>query len=96
MALSADEIRRIARLARLSLDRAEVERFRTDLSRILEYAEAIRGVPTDGIDPSPHVIDLANVWREDEPGACLGAEAATAGAPDAADGMFRVPQIIET
>lgn len=95
MALSAEEVRRIARLARLELTEEEVEACRRDLSRILAYAEGLREVPTEGVEPSAHVLDLSNVWREDRPGAPLGADVAASGAPEAAGGCFRVPRVIE-
>jgi aspartyl-tRNA(Asn)/glutamyl-tRNA(Gln) amidotransferase subunit C len=45
----------------------------------------------EGVEPTTHVVDLTNVLREDVPRPCLPRERALAGAPDVADGGFRVP-----
>ena len=54
--LTRDEVARIAELARLSLSDAEVTLFTTQLTRILEYAEAVQRVDTTGVPPTSHAI----------------------------------------
>ena len=81
----------MARLARLRLTDEEVERMSDELSSILEHVERINELDLDGVEPTSHVIDVENVLRPDEPRPCLPRERALEGAPDAAEGGFRVP-----
>jgi aspartyl-tRNA(Asn)/glutamyl-tRNA(Gln) amidotransferase subunit C len=52
-------------------------------------------VAADDIPPTSHSLPVTNVFRPDEPRACLTAEAALAAAPEAEDGRFRVPRILD-
>jgi aspartyl-tRNA(Asn)/glutamyl-tRNA(Gln) amidotransferase subunit C len=93
-ALDIDEVRAIARLARLRLDEAKVEALRHDLERILDHFSALAGVDVTGVEPTAHVLELTGGGRPDRPGSCLGRDKALDGAPDAGDGHFRVPRVI--
>lgn len=73
MAISIDEVKKLAELSRIELSEEELEKMRGEIDSILEYVEAIREVPLpEGVSPSPHLA-LENVMREDgeahEPGA---------------------------
>ena len=94
MSLSTDEVRHVARLARLALADQEVEDLRTQLSAILAYAEKVGEVATTDVPPTGHAYPLTNVLREDTPRPSLPQEAALSTAPDAEDGRFRVPRIV--
>jgi aspartyl-tRNA(Asn)/glutamyl-tRNA(Gln) amidotransferase subunit C len=89
------EVEHVARLARLALDADEKERMRSQLDAILGYVEQLRRVDTDGVEPTAHVLPLVNVLREDEVRPSYPFEAMLANAPDAQDGQFRVPRILE-
>jgi aspartyl-tRNA(Asn)/glutamyl-tRNA(Gln) amidotransferase subunit C len=89
------EVEHVARLARLALDADEKERMRSQLDAILGYIEQLRRVDTDGVEPTAHVLPLVNVLREDEVRPSYPADAMLANAPDAQDGQFRVPRILE-
>ena len=89
------EVEHVARLARLALDADEKERMRSQLDAILGYVEQLRGVNTDGVEPTAHVLPLVNVLRDDEVRPSYPVEAMLANAPDAQDGQFRVPRILE-
>lgn len=65
MALTKDEVLHIAKLARLELKEEEVEKFRTQLSEILEYVGQLQKVDTKGIEPIAQITGLQNVVRED-------------------------------
>jgi aspartyl-tRNA(Asn)/glutamyl-tRNA(Gln) amidotransferase subunit C len=91
MAISRDEVLHVARLARLELGDAEVERFREQLSAILEAVSKVQELDLSDVPPTSHPLDVVNVWREDEPRPSLAREEALANAPAAQDGMFRVP-----
>jgi aspartyl-tRNA(Asn)/glutamyl-tRNA(Gln) amidotransferase subunit C len=89
------EVEHVARLARLALDADEKERMRSQLDAILGYVEQLRRVNTDGVEPTAHVLPLVNVLRDDEVRPSYPVEAMLANAPDAEDGQFRVPRILE-
>ena len=89
------EVEHVARLARLALDADEKERMRSQLDAILGYVEQLRRVNTDGVEPTAHVLPLVNVLRDDEVRPSYPVEAMLANAPDAQNGQFRVPRILE-
>ncbi len=89
------EVRRIARLARLTLADDEVLRFARQLSEILRYVEQLREVPTDGVEPLAHPLPITNVARPDEPAASIGDQAALQNAPQSHRGFFRVPAVLD-
>lgn len=95
MALTRDQVLHIARLARLALTDDEVERFAHQLSSILEHAEQVTALATEDVPPTSHAIPLQNVFRPDEPEPSLPQDKALSTAPEAEDGRFRVPRIIE-
>lgn len=89
--LSRDQVLHVARLARLELSEAEVERMAEELSKVLGHVEMIDALDLDGVAPTSHVVDLDNALRPDEPRPSLPAESVLAAAPDPALGGFRVP-----
>ena len=89
--IDRDQVLHVARLARLRLTDDELERMPGELSKILEHVEKMGELDLDDVEPTSHVVALQNVLREDEPRPCLTQEQALAGAPDVADGGFRVP-----
>ena len=91
MAISPDEVRHVARLARLTLSDEELARFGEQLSAILEAVGKVSELDLDDIPPTAHPLDLVNVWAEDDPRPCLSVEEALANAPDRDNGFFRVP-----
>jgi aspartyl-tRNA(Asn)/glutamyl-tRNA(Gln) amidotransferase subunit C len=93
MRLTPEDVRHVAELAKLSLTDEEVVEYAEQLSAILAYAERLSEVDTSGIPPTPFVLPLASVMREDEPEPGLTNEEALANAPDAADGFFRVKAV---
>ena len=95
MAISADEVRRIAGLARLGLDAGEVERLAGQLSDILGHFEALAAVDTEGVEPTAHPLPLRNVMRADEVAPSLAREEALANAPEVEDGLIRVRAVLE-
>ena len=89
------DVEHVARLARLALTDAELERMRAQLNGILTYIEKLNELDTRDVEPTAHAVPLVNVMRDDEPGPCLSREDALANAPDRAGEFFRVPRIIE-
>lgn len=66
MGIPPDVVSRIAALARLSFDEEESHALRAELGRMLEYFGQIAQVPTEGIEPTAHVVPLAGSLRDDE------------------------------
>ncbi len=91
VAISRDEVLHVARLARLELSDAEVERFRQQLSAILEAVSKVQELDLTDVPPTSHPLDLVNVWREDEPRPSLPVEDALANAPKRRGDLFEVP-----
>jgi len=95
MAISKEEIQHIANLARLELSPAELDRFRIDLSSILEYIDQLQEVDTSDIDSGGEAILDENVFREDVVESSLPVEKVLQNAPSVKDGMFSVPRVID-
>lgn len=95
MGLSSDEVRHIAWLARLGVSNDEVERFRVDLSVILDHFRVLQELDTEHVPAAPHASLLENVLRDDVPQASLEVESVLANAPRSQDSCFRVPPILE-
>ncbi len=94
MSLTTDDVRHVARLARLALSDDEVEALGGQLSSILAYAEKVSEVATSDVPPTSHPYPLRNVWRDDEARPSLPPEDAISTAPEAQDGRFQVPRIV--
>ncbi len=94
MALTKEEVRHIAALARLALDDEEIALYQEQLSAILDYAHRLQRVETTSIPPTATVIPLVSVMREDQPAEPLPREAVLANAPDAEAGSFFVPPVL--
>ena len=91
MAISNDDVLHVARLARLGLRDGEVERLEAELSAILEAVGKVSELDLTDVPPTSHLLDLVNVWDEDEPSPCLTVEEALANAPEREGDGFRSP-----
>jgi aspartyl-tRNA(Asn)/glutamyl-tRNA(Gln) amidotransferase subunit C len=98
VAITRDEVLKIAELANLHLPEAEVEAFTVRFQRILDYVEKLREVDTSGIEPTSHVAVAApgdpELSRADQVRASLPVEEALANAPDPGHGHFKVPKVL--
>ena len=88
-----EEVKHVAKLARLELTDEEVNKYSQQLGSILEYVEQMNEVNTTGIEPMPHAIPVYNVMREDIVKYEQTKEELMANAPFEEDGFFRVPKI---
>lgn len=95
MQLTTDEVRHVAELAKLALTEEEIVQYAQQLSAILEYAARLQEVDTSSVPPTPYILPLTNVLREDEAAPCLTNAQALANAPDSVDGFFRVRAVFE-
>jgi len=91
MAIEREQILHVAHLARLELREDEVERLGTQLNDILAAVSKVSELDLGDVPPTAHPLDLANVWAEDEPHACLSVDEALANAPEREGDYFRVP-----
>ena len=94
MAIARDDVAHLARLSRLALGEEEMDHLAGQLDVIISAVARVQEVAVEGVPPTSHALPLVNVFRADEPVACLGAERALAGAPAAEQQRFRVPRIL--
>ena len=95
MKLSREEVLHIARLARLGVTEEDVDRFREQLSNILQNFEILRQVDTEGVPPTAQSIVLQNIMRDDEVTPSLPPEDILANAPRREGECFRVRAVLE-
>ena len=92
--ITPDQVRHVAKLARLALDEPELQRLRGQLDSILEYVAKIGEVDVTGVEPLAHAADLKNVLRDDVVERALPVEQVLQNAPDTDGPFFKVPKVI--
>jgi aspartyl-tRNA(Asn)/glutamyl-tRNA(Gln) amidotransferase subunit C len=95
MSLTRDQVMKVAQLARLHLDEAEVAAMSPQLTAILDFFEQLSEIDTDGIEPMAHPLPMQNVFRDDERHQGLGPDDALANAPKRRGDFFSVPSILD-
>lgn len=95
MALSDDQVRRIARLARIAIRREDSAPVVERLNRVLGLIDQLRAVDTAGIEPMSHALDLVQRLRPDEVSEQDQRERYQAVAPSTEKGLYLVPKVIE-
>jgi aspartyl-tRNA(Asn)/glutamyl-tRNA(Gln) amidotransferase subunit C len=95
MKITRTEVEHVARLARLALPEEELAALTGEMDAILGYVDKLNQLNTAGIVPTAHAVPLENAFREDAVTPPIGLDKALANAPDAAEGCFRVPRVIE-
>lgn len=93
MTISRDDVLHVAALARLEIPEEQIEAVRAQLGAILEAVSKVAELDLEGVEPTSHPLDLVNVWDDDVPRPSLARDDALANAPDAHDGLFRVPSV---
>lgn len=94
--LSQNDVENIAKLAKLELNQAEKEKFANQLSGVLEYAEFLNEVDTEGVPPTAQVTGMTDVIRNDE----ISSQAVTydqiqQNAPTFENGALKVPHVFK-
>ena len=89
------DIEHVAKLARLGLSADEKKLYGQQLSDILDHAEQLQKLNTEGVTPTAHAIPMKNVLREDKVIPCKDRDAILANGPQVEDEMFKVPRIVE-
>jgi aspartyl-tRNA(Asn)/glutamyl-tRNA(Gln) amidotransferase subunit C len=92
--LTPNDVRHVAKLARLALDDGQLERLMPQLESILEYVAQIRRADVSGVEPMAHALPLANVLREDVVEPSLPIEKVLQNAPETDGRFFKVPKIL--
>lgn len=89
------DVEHVAKLARLGLSEEEKKLFTKQLSDILSFADSLRKINTDKVEPTSHAIPMKNVLREDKVIPFENVDDILTNAPDEEGHMFKVPRIIE-
>jgi aspartyl-tRNA(Asn)/glutamyl-tRNA(Gln) amidotransferase subunit C len=95
MSVSPEQVRHIAKLARIAMSDEEIERLAPELNNILGWVEQLAEVNTDGVEPLTAVIGLKLRLRDDVVNDGNIRDAVLGNAPDAQHGFFAVPKVIE-
>lgn len=93
--VSHDDVRHVARLARLKLGDDELDRYAGQLSGILGHIDKISELDLDVVEPTAQILELTNVFRADEARPSISQAEALANGPEVDEGAFRVPPIIQ-
>lgn len=93
--ISRAEVEHLARLARIELDAAHLDRLAAQLDVILDAVATVSEVAGPDVPPTSHPLPLTNVFREDVVRPSLPPEQALAAAPAVEDARFRVPRILD-
>lgn len=94
MGLTADDVARLAGLARIQLTKQECSELAPELDVILESVASVSEVAGPDVALATHAMPVVNVFRADVVTSSLTQEQALSGAPEEEDGRFRVPQIL--
>ncbi len=89
-------VKHVALLARLRLEGGDLEKIAAQLDEILEYVAQLQEIPTEQVEPTSHVLPLANVMRKDTPIPSLQQDAVVRLAPDTQPPFVKVPKVIAT
>jgi aspartyl-tRNA(Asn)/glutamyl-tRNA(Gln) amidotransferase subunit C len=93
--ITIDEVKYVANLARLAITEEEAEELTNDLDAIISFAEELNELDTENVEPTSHVLDMKNIFREDVSKPGLPVEEVLKNAPDHENGQIKVPAIIE-
>nr|MBV6628337.1 Asp-tRNA(Asn)/Glu-tRNA(Gln) amidotransferase subunit GatC [Oceanococcus sp. HetDA_MAG_MS8] len=95
MSLAEQDLRRLARLARLEFTEADVPKYQSELNSILEMVDTLQTAQTEGVAPMAHPLDMTQPLRPDAVTEDNQRETLMAAAPEAQAGHFAVPRVIE-
>jgi aspartyl-tRNA(Asn)/glutamyl-tRNA(Gln) amidotransferase subunit C len=95
VALTDEEVRHIAALARVAVSPEEVERLRAELSGILEHFQVLNDIDTSDVPPTAQTLDLHSIQRPDEVRPSLPRADALRNAPRTEDGYIRVRAVLD-
>src|SRR5688572_17283439 len=91
--ISLDDVRHVAKLARLALDEPKLNKFAGQLGSTLGYVNRSRQADVAGVEPMAHALPVHNVLRDDEPAPALPLDEVLRNAPDTDGPFFKVPKV---
>lgn len=95
MDISDEDVKYLAKLSNFSLSDDEVSSLKQDLSNILTYVKQLDEVDTEGVEPTYQVLDLQNVWQDDEVEVPItSTESLIALANQTAERQIKVPKVL--
>jgi aspartyl-tRNA(Asn)/glutamyl-tRNA(Gln) amidotransferase subunit C len=94
MALSTDDVKKLALLARLDISDLSVEQLAGQLDGILDFVHQLAELDTEDVEPMTTALDVDNRWRRDEVRPSLDRQDVLANAPSADEECFRVPPVL--
>lgn len=92
--ITREDVEHVAWLAHIDLSEEEKRVFTEQFNEILDYFEKIDDANTEDVPPTYHVLDLVNVYREDEARESMSREEALKNAPKKENGFFKAPRIV--
>ena len=95
MSVSKEDVKHIANLSKLNLTDEELEKYTTELSDIVNFANELSNIDVDGIKPTAHILDIKNVFRKDEIKVSYDREEILKNAPCKDAGCVSVPKVVE-
>ena len=95
MAISRQEVEKVALLARLKLSETELEKLTTELNQIVGYVELLQELDTEEVEPMAHPLPIQNVFRADEVRLSIGSRAALSCAPKHDESFYLVPPVLD-
>lgn len=95
MSISAEEVKKVAHLARMAVPEEQLEGYVRNLSNILDLVDQLSVVDTTGVEPMAHPLDMTQRLREDVVTETNHREKYQAVAPEVEDGLYLVPKVIE-
>jgi len=95
VALSREEVLKVALLGRLKLSETELEKFTTQLNQIVGYVEQLQQLDTEDVEPMAHPLPINNIFRADEVKESIGIDKALANAPKRDTEFYLVPPVLE-
>ena len=95
MSISKEEVLHIASLSKLNLTDKELEKYTSDLSSIVNYANELASIDIEGVKPTAHILDIKNVFRCDKVNTSFEREKILQNAPTKAAGCMTVPKVVE-
>ena len=93
--ISIDEVKRIAKLSKLSIPDDQLDYYAKEMDKILDYFKIISDVDTSNIDPLTHVHDYDNVLREDAIGKCIDNKEVIDNSPESFGQYIKVPKVLD-
>lgn len=95
MKITKEEVLHVAKLARLNLSEEETEKLQSDMESIIEFANTLNELDTEGVLPTAHARPMSNAFREDVVKESYDRDEILKNAPESEDGGFAVPKVVE-